>query len=439
MARRRTVPRARRTGGDARRALRAALEARWREHAPRPFDPARPAVRLHEATYGLPEISAALECLLTTRVTMGPKVLAFEAAFRERFGFAHATMVNSGSSANLLAVAALANPAVSPRLNPGDEVIVPALSWSTTVWPLVQHGLVPVVVDIDPRTLNVDPVQVERAIGPKTRGLMIVHVYGNPCDMGALGEIVRRHDLIFIEDCCEAIGASYRGRAVGRFGRVGTFSFYYSHHITTIEGGMCATREEGLAETMRILRAHGWVREVEDKKPYLEAHPDIHPRFLFVNQGYNLRPTELQGAMGSIQLPKLDRFIRVRAGNADYWKKRFAPYGDVFQIQEETPGGSHSWFGFPMFVRKTAPFTARELTDFLERRGIETRPLICGNIAEQPGLKLFAHRTVGDLAHARHVMRAGFTFGNHQAVDRRARRYVADQVDQFLAPRGIRR
>jgi len=438
VARRRSVPRASRPAA-ARSALRGALEARWRAHAPRPFDPDRPAVRLHEATYGLPEITAALECLLTTRVTMGPKVRAFESDFARRFAYAHATMVNSGSSANLLAIAALANPAVSPRFQPGDEVIVPALSWSTTVWPLVQHGLVPVVVDIDPRTLNVDPAQVERAIGPKTRGLMIVHVYGNPCDMAAITEIARRRNLILVEDCCEALGASYAGRAVGRFGRVGTFSFYYSHHITTLEGGMCVTGEEGLAETMRILRAHGWVREVEHPERYLKAHPDIHPRFLFVNQGYNLRPTELQGAMGRVQLPKLPGFVRVRAGNAAYWRKRFAVYADLFQIQEETARGSHSWFGFPMVVRESAPFKASELTGFLERRGIETRPLICGNIAEQPGLKLFPHRAVGDLPRARHAMRAGFTFGNHQAVDVRARRYVADTLEEFVASRGIRR
>ncbi len=142
--------------------------------------------------------------------------------------------------------------------------------------------------------------------------------------------------------------------------------------------------------------------------------------------------------MGRVQLPRLPGFVRTRAGNAAYWRKRFGAYGDLFQIQEETPGGSHSWFGFPMYIRETAPFTARQLTDFLERRGVETRPLICGNIAEQPGLKLFAHRTVGDLAHARHVMRAGFTFGNHQAVGPAARRYVADGVDEFLASRGIR-
>jgi CDP-6-deoxy-D-xylo-4-hexulose-3-dehydrase len=209
--------------------------------------------------------------------------------------------------------------------------------------------------------------------------------------------------------------------------------------MTTIEGGMVLAETEEDYDLLKCLRAHGRSREQSNRAALESANRHIDPRFLFVNQGYNLRPTELQGAMGSVQLPKLAGFIRVRAKNAAYWRKRFAAYADLFQMQEETPGGSHSWFGFPMSVRKTAPFKARELTDFLERRGIETRPLFCGNIAEQPGLQLFPHRTVGDLPNARHVMRAGFTFGNHQAVDPSARRYVADRVDEFLATRGIRR
>ena len=257
-------------------------------------------VRLHEPTFGADEIFAATETLLSTWVTMGRQVRAFEAAFTGAHGFAEGVMNNSGSSANLLAIAALANPTTLDRLKPGDEVIVSAVSWSTTVWPLIQHGLVPVIVDIDQDTLNIDPGEIERAIGPRTRAVMPVHVYGNPCDMDALGDICHRHDLVLIEDCCEALGASYKGVPVGGFGRVATFSFYFSHHMTTLEGGITIAQRADDAELMRILRAHGWIREVEDQERWRQRYPNIHPRFLFVNLGYNLRATELQGAMGDI-------------------------------------------------------------------------------------------------------------------------------------------
>ena len=241
------------------------------------FDPKNPVVRLHEPTFSAGEINAALECLLSTYVTMGPKVKKFEETFVSTFGWTDGVMNNSGSSANLLAVAALANPATKDGLKPGDEVIVPALSWSTTVWPIIQCGLVPVIVDIDPATFNIDPNEIEKAIGPKTRAVMIVPVYGNPCAMDAIVDICKRRNLILIEDCCEALGAYYDGKAVGKFGRVGTFSFYFSHHLTTLEGGITVTDDFELAELMRILRAHGWVREVKDRDRWLKQYPDIRP------------------------------------------------------------------------------------------------------------------------------------------------------------------
>jgi CDP-6-deoxy-D-xylo-4-hexulose-3-dehydrase len=415
--------------------LRRSVSAEWRRNAPKPFDPKRPSVKLHEATYGDAEIAAFLDCLLRTEVTMGPRVRRFEEEFARKFGHAHAVMVNSGSSANLLAVSALSNPLVRDAWKPGDEVIVPALCWSTTVWPLIQHGLVPVVVDADPETLNLDPNEVERAIGPKTRGIMPVHIYGNPCDMDALMPIVRKRGLVLLEDTCESLGASWRGKAAGSFGRAGTFSFYYSHHITTLEGGMVVTDDHDLAEALRVLRAHGWVREMKDPKRHLAENPEIHPKFLFVNLGYNLRPTEPQGAMGSIQLRKLDRFIRIRTANRRYWEKDLADLATLFQFQKETPGGTSSWFGNPMRVRAGAPFEARDVMAFLGSRGIETRPLNAGNIAAQPALRHFPHRVVGDLRHASAIMRDGFTWGNHQHVDARARRYVADTLREFVAKR----
>ena len=417
--------------------IRVLVESYFDEHSDHTFDPRNPRVRLHEPTFGGEEVWEALESLLSTRITMGDKVRRFEREFGEHLGLSNGLMVNSGSSANLLAIAALTNVRTADRLRPGDEVIVPALAWSTTVWPLIQHGLVPVIVDIDPSTMNLDPNEAERAISDKTRGIMLVHVYGNPCDMAALQDIARRHSLALIEDCCEALGAYYDGRSVGSFGRVGAFSFYFSHHITTLEGGMCVSADDDLAEMMRILRAHGWVREVADRDRYLSIYPDIDPRFLFVNLGYNLRATELQGGFGYVQLGKLDGFVNIRANNAAYWRKELGVLDEVFGFQRTTPRGTHSWFGFPMTVRESAPFSAAELTGFLNDRGIETRPIIAGNIAEQPAMDLYEHRVFGDLPHSSHVMKNGFTFGNHQAVDEAAREYVAGALQDFVAERGV--
>lgn len=416
--------------------LRDLLERRCGRILAAPFDPARPVVRLHEPTYGSDEICAALDCLLSVRITMGERVRTFEREFSSRFGHGRSVMVNSGSSANLLAVSALANPACREGLRPGDEVIVPALCWSTTVWPLVQNQLVPVIVDIDPATFNLDANEAARAVGPKTRGLLIVPIYGNPCDMAAVTDLTRARDLVLIEDSCESLGARFGGKHVGSFGRVGTFSFYYSHHISTMEGGMCVTDDVALAELMRILRAHGWVREVEDPEPWLRRHPEIDPRFLFVNLGYNLRPTELQGAMGSAQLGKLEDFIRVRRDNAAWFRRELAEFEGCFTFQEETRGGTSSWFGFPMTVRAGARFEVKDLMAFLAGRGIETRPLNAGNIALQPAMQLFPHRVHGDLRHATHAMRRGFTFGCHHGVDARAREHVAKAVRDFVRSRG---
>lgn len=396
------------------------------------FDRSNPKVRLHEPTFGAEEICAAVEVLLSTRVTMGPKVLGFEREFANAFGFGNGVTNNSGSSANLLAIAAITNVVLEDRLNPGDEVIVPALSWSTTVWPLIQHGLVPVIVDIDPATLNIDPNEIDRAVGPRTRAVLPVHVYGNPCDMDAIQEICRRRGLSLIEDCCEALGAYYGGTPVGKFGRIGTFSFYFSHHMTTLEGGICVTDDHELAEIMRVLRAHGWTRELQGNAPPSDAYPEIDPRFLFVNTGYNLRITELQGAIGSLQLPKLKEFVDTRRENTAAWRRDLDRWSEFLEFQQETPEGRSSCFGFPLRVKHNAPFAVREMTAHLNDAGIETRPIICGNIARQPAMKLYQHRVVGDLKHSTDVMLRSFSFGNHQAVDRAARDYVAHEIEKFL-------
>jgi CDP-6-deoxy-D-xylo-4-hexulose-3-dehydrase len=398
------------------------------------FNPEKPVVRLHEPTSTGAEIFAAVDTMLSTFTTMGKKVRAFEKQYADYCGLEHGVMSNSGSSANLLAVAALTNQVTPNYMKPGDEVIVPALSWSTTIWPLIQHNLVPVFVDCDVNDLNLDLNKLEAAITPKTRAIKLVHVYGNPCNMDAIMGLAKKHNLFVIEDCCEAMGAFYDGKAVGSFGDMGNFSFFFSHHISTLEGGITVTNNFELTETLRILRAHGWSREADQHQKYVEKYPHIDPRFIFINQGYNLRPTEVNAAMGMHQLPKLDGFIDNRRESANFFLKHLSKYEEFFRFQQETPKGKHVWFGFPIILKDDAPFTVKDITAHIQKNNIETRPVIAGNMARHPAFEMYHHRISGELNGADTVMAQGFAMPCHHAVDHNARQYMAGVIDQFMAP-----
>ena len=404
-----------------------------KEHLTPRFDEKNPILRLHEPTFGGDEICAALDQLMSGRVTMGEKVFGLEREFSEKFGSRESVLSNSGSSANLLAVAALSNPACkNGSWKPGDEIIVPALCWSTTVWPLVQHNLIPVIVDIDPGTFNIDPKEIEKAITPRTRGIKLVHVYGNSCDMDEIMRIVKKHNLILLEDSCESLGTTYKGKKIGTFGRVGTFSFYFSHHMTTLEGGVCVTDDEEFSDLMGILRAHGWIRQSKYRDRYIAQYPDIDPRFIFVNQGYNLRVTEVQAAMGSVQLRKLDDFIRRRQETARFWLDAMSEFKKYFDFQNTTPDSEHTWFGFSFVLKNDVSFTVKEITQFLNHKGIETRPIIAGNIAAQPAMKYFEHRVEGSLNRSNHIMRNAFSIGCHQDVTLGAQKWVVEMIREFI-------
>ena len=384
-------------------------------------------------SYGADEVNEAIDSLLSTRVTMGDKVRRFERLWAEYLGVAEAVMVNSGSSANLVAVSALVNPGFPRPLAPGDEVIVPAVAWSTTYFPLVNAGLVPVLVDVDLDTFTIDPEAAARAVGPRTRAMLIVHLLGNACDMRALGGLAERHGLVVIEDACEAHGAHFEGKPVGTFGAFGTFSFYFSHHISTIEGGMVVTDDADLADLARMLRAHGWIRDVK-RRPSPESAP-IDERFLFVNLGYNLRPTELQGAFGLHQMAKLEPYIKMRRDNVEYWNAALRRHGRWLREcpGRDTAGSRSVWFGYPITVRPEAPFSREALVEFLEARGIATRPIMAGNFRDQPAIRLFPHRIAGSLERAEHVMRQSFFIGNHHAISDADRAYVVACLDEFMA------
>ncbi len=414
------------------------VNAYCKEHFNFAFDPTNPAVRLHETSFGAEEVNAMINQSLSTMVTMGKQVRSFEEQCASYFGCKYSLMNNSGSSANLLAVAALANPAWENHLKPGDEVIVPALSWATTVWPLIQHQLVPVFVDCDLDTYNFDMKKLEAAITPKTKAIMLVHVYGNPCDMDAILALAKKHKLYVIEDTCESMGAKYKGKMIGTLGDVGTMSFYYSHHITTFEGGICFTDNFKLTELMRVLRAHGWSREADEKEKYIKEYPEIDPRFIFINLGYNLRPTEVQAVMGMKQLPKLEGFVKNRRAARDTYRKLLDKHSRYFRFQEEQTGGEASWFGFGIVLKEGAPFTPRDITAFLNKKNIETRPIIAGNMAKHPALKMFTHRVAGTLENCDTIMTRGFAVGCHHAVSKEACEYVAKCIDEFMAAQGVK-
>jgi CDP-4-dehydro-6-deoxyglucose reductase, E1 len=395
------------------------------------FIPGKTKIPLNIPSYDWPEVDEAIECFLSTYVVMGKKVKEFEDLFAKYIGVRHAIMVQSGSSANLLALSILTNPMLSNRIMPGDEIITPAVTWATTVYPIMNVGAVPVLVDVDLETFDIKPSEIEKAITGKTRALMPVHLLGNPCDMTRIMDIARKHKLMVIEDSCEAHGASINGQKVGSFGDMGTFSFFFSHHISTIEGGMVVTNNDEYAELARALRVFGWVRDLKDKDKIAAEYPDFDPRYLFVTTGFNLRPTEIQGAFGIHQIGKLDKFIEIRRQNAQYWSESLKKYSGQLLLHEERKNTRHVWFGYPITVKPGAGFTWKELAAFLEAKGLETRPVMVGNMDEQPAMKQVNYRK-GELPNSRYIMRNSFFFGNHHGIGREEREAIAGYVKEFM-------
>ena len=248
-------------------------------------------------------------------------------------------------------------------------------------------------------------------------------------------EIAQDKDLFVIEDACESHGAEINGKKVGTFGDLATFSFFFSHHITTIEGGMVVTNNEDYAELAKSLRVFGWARNLKNYDEYARKYPQLDKRFLFVNKGFNFRPTEIQGAFGIHQIKKLDRFIEIRRENAKYWSKRFNEFSDFLILQEERPGTRHVWFGYPLTVRQGAPFTRDELTKYLEENKVETRPVQVPNIVKQPSINFLKHRVQGDLKNAQYIMDNSFWFGNHQDIGKEEREFIAETVIEFIEKR----
>jgi CDP-6-deoxy-D-xylo-4-hexulose-3-dehydrase len=349
--------------------------------------PSRYWYPLSQATFGSDEIIEALDSMCSFRTSMAEKTLQFERQFAAKEGCADSIMVNSGSSADLLLCHLLTNP-MDPILEKGAEILIPVVTWPTQIWSAMMAGLTVRLVDVDPETLNIDIADLEAQITPNTKAIFLVHIMGNPCNMDAITSLAKKYGLIIIEDCCEAYGSTWNGQKVGTFGIGGTYSFFFSHHITCMEGGMIVVNKVNHAEQLRLMRAHGWARNADSKKYITDEYADLDPRYAFLNWGLNLRPTEVQASFGIQQLLKADMFEKRRQEISEKFNnyiKSTTWLKTPLVCKEASP----SWLALPMSVDPKSAYTKEEITRYLEDSGVETRPLVAGNLAKHPVSKLF--------------------------------------------------
>ena len=345
--------------------------------------------------------------------TMGDKVKSFEKEFASYIGSKNAVMVNSGSSANLLMIASLFyTQDKNKRLKRGDEVIVPAVSWSTTYFPLYQYGLKLKFVDIDLDTLNYDLDKLENAVTESTKVILAVNLLGNPNDFNKIKKIINKKNIILLEDNCESLGADFENKKTGSIGTLGTFSFFFSHHISTMEGGMIVTDDEELYQILVCLRAHGWTRNLPDNNMISNKNPlnSFDESFKFVLPGYNVRPMEMSGAIGLKQLEKFPKFLKQRKDNAGMFLETLKTNEDIITQKEI---GSSSWFGFSLVIKPGSKKTRDDLLKTLNQRGFECRPIVAGNFANKDVVKYFDKEIHGDLENANWIDKNGLFIGNH--------------------------
>ena len=368
---------------------------------------------LATATWGQEEQDAMQRVIASGMYTMGANVQAFERDFAQYVGSKHCVMVNSGSSAILLMVAALFyTKNAKLKLQRGDEVIVPAVSWSTTYYPLYQYGLKIKFVDIDLNTLNYDLDQLELAVTDKTRAIMAVNLLGNPNDFGRIQQIIDNRNIVLMEDNCESMGATFQGKQAGTFGVMGGYSSFFSHHISTMEGGLIVTDDEELYQILLSLRAHGWTRNLPKQNLVCSDKSDdpFEESFRFVLPGYNVRPLEIEGALGVEQVKRLPNLIEARRENGKLLQAALNNHPDII-IQQEI--GESSWFGFSLVIRPGSKLTRKALVVKLNELGFECRPIVAGNFAKNEVVKYFDSEVHGSLKNAEHIDQNGLFVGNH--------------------------
>ncbi len=360
---------------------------------------------------------------------MGERVRKFENSFATKFETEFSVMSNSGSSANLLALAAIRYSSYNPGPDK-DEVIVSAVSWSTTFYPITQLGFKIKFIDIDVETLNANLEQIQSAIGPRTAGIVVVNLLGNPSQLREIRELAAAHSLFMVEDNCESMGATYCGQYAGTFGDIGTFSSFFSHHISTMEGGVSVTNSLELKQVMTSLRAHGWTRELPPKNfVHDKSGDDFEDLFRFVLPGYNLRPLEIEAAIGSQQISKLPDIVSGRRRNAVKFLKLMERFPE-FITQRET--GESSWFGFSLILNTKYSGRRKELVNVLTKNSIATRPIVAGNFARNPVIKYLPHIELGELPNADRVHLDGLFIGNHHYEMNEEFQILETSLSEFL-------
>jgi len=407
------------------------------------FIPGKTPVRYAGRVFDEKEIQAALEASLDFWLTEGRFVEEFQSELAAAVGTEYALLVNSGSSANLLALTALTSPFLGERrLKPGDEVITVAAGFPTTLNPIILNNLVPVFVDVDIPTYNAKVEEIEEAISQKTRAIFIAHTLGNPFDLSQIMKIAEKYDLYLIEDNCDALGSTYHTKNTGSFGHLATCSFYPAHHITTGEGGAVLTSDETFSRIIRSLK--DWGRDCycgpgENNicgRRFTGQHGTLSygydHKYVYSHIGYNLKMTDIQAAIGTEQLKKLDGFCQARRDNFKQWMKGFKEYGDFFILPEATEGSNPAWFAFPVTVRNKAGFTRTDLTNHMNKNVIETRNLFGGNLLRQPAYLDIPHRKIGDLPNTDRIMNDTFFLGTFPGIGIEQIEYTLDVIDEFL-------
>ena len=414
-----------------------------RYHGPKTFVPGESVVPVSGKVVGEPELRNLVDASLDLWLTTGRYNAEFEAQLAKRIGVAHALTTNSGSSANLLALATLTSHYHrSDALKPGDEIITVATGFPTTVNPALQYGLTPVFVDVDIPTYNIKPGMIEAAVSSKTRAIMIAHTLGNPFDLAEVMRVAEKYNLWVVEDCCDALGATYDGKPVGTFGHMGTLSFYPAHHITMGEGGAVFTDKPRLKRVIESFRDWGrdcWCQPGQDntcgkrfgRKLGTLPHGYDH-KYTYSHVGYNLKITDMQAAVGLAQLGQLDGFVAARNANFIGMTELLKPMEDVFILPEATPRSVPSWFGYPITIRPGSGIDREDLVRFLNDRKVGTRLLFGGNLLHQPYMKGREVRVVGDLANADLVTTNTFWLGTYPGLTEDHLAYTAEMISAFL-------